>query len=629
MRLPRQVSKQLAFVPLQDASGTIQLKLSGDDSVLEAMRSTPLESVISVRGTVQARADAVKNAKMRTGDVEVHVTDWQLLNAAEAALPFYPTQCHDTNLPKESLRARYRYLDLRRVALAENIRRRSRVAHAARCFLHSRYFTEIETPVLLRSTPEGAREFLSPTRVPQGTPPSFYALQQSPQQPKQLLMASGVTDRYFQFAKCFRDEDGRKDRQPEFTQIDVEMSFVAGADAAPWRIGGAEVRDTVEGLVHAMWDAAEMQERLPHSFPVYTYTQVMSTYGSDKPDLRFGLSIAEAARDLEAEQALDLLVLPHTTLADGSTLKLSAREISALLQRKDGTRSEIEHFKAHRNDPDALASLLLQKSRHVASVQPTVAQLRELLAPYLDAANLFAPHEPDAKLPRTIRCDVFVARRNLPVHGSSTEMGDLRLRIAETLAARYRAVYSAVPHIMWVTEFPLFTRADQEKQELVQGRWSSSHHPFTAPAAQDVPRLLDALRSAPPDATAIASIHGQHYDLVLNGMEIAGGSVRIHDPALQEAIFRSVLDLSDEETHRFAHLLHALKCGAPPHAGIAIGFDRFMAILCGTSSIRDVIAFPKSSSGADPLFASPAPLEEGPANEMTGQLAAYGLKRAT
>ena len=623
---PRKISRQLAFVPLQDASGTVQLVLH-DPALVDAFAQVPVESVVSVQGAVQARAEGAVNPAMRTGAVEVRVESWTLLNAATPTLPFYATQCREpASLPKESLRAKHRYLDLRRSSLSENIRRRSRVAHAARCFLHDHAFTEIETPILLRSTPEGAREFLVPTRS--APEPQFYALQQSPQQPKQLLMVSGVTDRYFQFAKCFRDEDGRKDRQPEFTQLDMEMSFVCGhGDQPAWPLGGTEIRDVTEGLVRSMWTAAAQPYALPNPFPIMSYEHAMTTYGSDKPDTRFGLRIANLIPTCTSH-ALDILVLPQY-----ESCKLSGRAKEALLLDQHGHRCAIEHFKAHRSAPDKLAHLLLTKSRHVhdvmhsgklgpadraldvSSLTHTLQDvLRDATAFRCDGASAHAHGDSDD------RCDVYLATRSLPIDGGSTPMGDLRLRIADALPIR-----SAEPAVLWITQFPLFTRADADKAEAARGRWSSSHHPFTAPLASDVQRLYESVACrAPADRDAIlAQIHGQHYDLVLNGAEIGGGSVRVHDPALQRMIFRDILELTDDEVGRFSHLLHALESGAPPHAGIALGFDRFMAILCDTLSIRDVMAFPKTGSGTDPLFSSPAALD---APEQRAQLAAYSLQ---
>lgn len=428
--------------------------------------------------------------------------------------------------------------------------------------------------MLLRSTPEGAREFLVPTRGTPNTPPAFYALQQSPQQPKQLLMVSGVTDRYYQFSKCFRDEDGRKDRQPEFTQIDMEMSFVSGAEpstTSAWRIGGTEVRDTVEGMVRAMWASARRADTLPSgAFPVLSYEHVMAKYGADKPDLRFGLHITNLGPALRSSpiQALDVLICPQYTHPKGS-VKVTGRQMAPLLLNKEGAGSSIEHFKAELDKPDVLADLLVRKSRHVAAVQKDASTLADVLRTAMNDACL--GETTDSDLVATGKCDVFLAQRTLPAHGGSTELGDLRLRLAELLSTQYPTMISTAPRILWVTEFPLFTRSDEDKKEAAHGRWSSSHHPFTAPAAEDVPQLTEALASPTPDPAVVAGIRGQHYDLVLNGSEIGGGSVRIHDPQLQEAVLRRVLELSKEEVQRFAHLLHALHSGAPPHAGIALG----------------------------------------------------------
>ena len=626
MLAPRRVSRHLVFIPLMDPSGIVQLKL---DDTLGDLGELPVESVVEIHGTVARRVAGAENPNMSTGDVEVNVDSWRLLNAADP-LPFYPTQCVDEqSLPNEALRARFRYLDLRRAGLGDAIRLRSRISHAARTFLHDNDVLEIETPMLLRSTPEGAREFLVPTRT-QGNEPQFYALQQSPQQPKQLLMASGVTDAYYQLARCFRDEDGRRDRQPEFTQLDIELSFVSGAgENVPqgthaWRIGGKEVRGLVEGLMHAMWNAAGKTQPLPERFRVMPYAHAMETYGSDKPDLRFGLEIRNLAPALRNDSpwALDVLVCPHHEF--DVPLRLSSKRTAQLLVNKDGSRSSIEHFKGNVDSPPA--DTILQKSRHVKRVLDGTAPMDgfyEALEEAVKAASVFGPGSP---APSASRCDIFISSRPREPEGGGTNMGHLRLSLAGALSELRPDVYDRRPHILWVTEFPLFTHADSEKNEMARGRWSSSHHPFTAPVAEDVSVLLRALDE--PDAAlrkeAIASIHGQHYDLVLDGQEIGGGSVRVHDPVLQERIFRDVLELNDDETQRFGHLLNALRCGAPPHAGIAIGFDRLMAILCERQSIRDVIAFPKSTSGTDPLFRSPAPFSDD-AHETNLHLAQYRI----
>lgn len=605
---PRRISRHLAFVPLQDVSGQVQL-VATEPGVVERLVSVPVESVVSVRGTVHTRK--APNPGMPTGAVEVSVHDLEVLNEA-APLPFYASNSHE--LPNDALRAKYRYLDLRREALARNLRKRSAVSHAARTFLVEHGFVDVETPVLLRSTPEGAREFLVPTRRT-SAPPQFYALQQSPQQPKQLLMVSGVTDRYFQFAKCFRDEDGRKDRQPEFTQIDLEMSFVRGwSDKPEWPLGGAEVRDVTEGLVRTMWDAAHPHgPALPTPFPILSYEHAMSVYGSDKPDTRFGLRVANLL--VSSRSVLDVLVVPHY---DGA--KLSAKQKESLLVDKSGTgRSPIEAFKG---TADKLADVMWAKSRHVQRAkhdcEATFDTFQHELSDALATANAFRGDAPYARLDSY---DVYVLHRPRHLDGGSTPLGDLRLRIADLLPIR-----DASPQVLWVTQFPLFTRADAEKAEAAHGRWSASHHPFTAPMAQDASRLEEAVSMPQPlRDTHLASIHGQHYDLVLNGAEIGGGSVRIHDPAMQRRVLEQVLELTPEECGRFAHLLSALESGAPPHAGIALGFDRFMAIVCDTPSIRDVIAFPKSGAGIDTLFNSPAPLD---ATE-SDQLATYRLQRQT
>ncbi|KAK0524131.1 aspartate--tRNA ligase msd1 [Tilletia horrida] len=665
----RRVSKTLSFHPLRDSTGIVQVvsrTSSASNEIGDELASLPTESVVMVNGIVRKRPQDMQNAGMQTGAVEVELASYTLLNPASQDLPFQPADEH--NLPNDDLRARHRYLDLRRPALSKNLKLRSKVTHAARCFFIENSFTEVETPVLLRSTPEGAREYLVPTRLrsigasssQHTAAPQFYALQQSPQQPKQLLIASGAIDRYFQFARCFRDEDGRKDRQPEFTQIDVEMAFVSGGVASSstsaaaaaatrlsspssseWRIGGSEVREAAEGLVRRIWTAAERPPLPEGQFRVMTYADAMGRYGSDKPDLRFGLEIAEIgsafrARDTDLDDAefqpprtVEVLAY-HTPTGEAS---LSNKELEALLLGKDGKRTSIERFKVNLDSPHEAAALLLKKSRHVAEY---LSQLPDTPSSEVDTDFLSSRIKEVLQQPgKEGPAQLFVSSRANPAEGGSTQLGDLRLKLSAALQEKGVLQLAKEPHFVWITEFPLFTLADEDKDELADGRWSSSHHPFTAPAAEDLPSLRDIIkrgRLTAEDKQTLGAIRGQHYDLVLDGQEVGGGSVRIHDAILQEDVLRHILQLTDEEVARFSHLLNALKSGAPPHGGIALGFDRLMAILTNSKSIRDVIAFPKATSGVDPLFGSPAPLAEDDEGTALGAdeqrlLAMYGLQR--
>ncbi|KAI5833487.1 hypothetical protein K523DRAFT_232807 [Schizophyllum commune Tattone D] len=584
----RKAGKHVSFFPLKDSSGATQLVVNRNGPAAK-LSDVTVESVILVEGEVSLRPENQRRGG--TGDIDIVVSDFKVLNPVQEDLPFVPSDT--TNLA--NLRARYRYLDLRRTALSENIQKRSKVAHTARTVLEqegtfstplSAYdrsqhvslgFTEVETPVLLRSSPEGAREYLVPSRIARAEDerPVFYALQQSPQQPKQLLICSGAVDRYFQLAKCFRDEGGRKDRQPEFTQIDMEMAFVSwGPDEASlargWRIGGAEVRDTIERLVPAMWAAAEGTE-LPSAFPVMTYQEAMNRFGSDKPDTRFGLEISD--------------ITPYLPSAQREALERGGEILQALIVRGG-------EFTAASHAAQSGDERILIDEDNRASWHRTSSIL----------AGLPSPSDSACEVPSLQPGDhLWLARRTKLAQGGSTPLGKLRLQLSELAQQRGLTLPAHARNFLWITEFPLFTHADEDKEFLAHGRWSSSHHPFTAPMWGDVPKMYDG---------RINEVRGQHYDLVLNGVEIGGGSVRVHDAAMQDHIFTNILQLSPSEKAPFEHLLHALRCGAPPHGGIALGFDRIMSILCNTPSIRDVIAFPKTSGGTDLLFRSPAPVGE-------------------
>ncbi|KAJ7047588.1 tRNA synthetases class II-domain-containing protein [Mycena alexandri] len=598
----RKGGKLLSFFPLKDSLGTTQLVVNQPEDAPNqpSLSDVPVESSVLIEGTVLARPPSAKRSGP-TGDIDVRVDNFILLNPADANLPFLPSNFR--NVANEDLRARFRYLDLRRSALSANLRTRSKVAQAVRNILHEQDFTEVETPILLRSSPEGAREFLVPTRTPTaGDEPRFFALPQSPQQPKQLLICSGGVDKYFQIAKCFRDEDGRKDRQPEFTQIDLEMAYVSWGEqntsssrSNVWRIGGTEVRDVIETLMRKIWQDIEGIE-LAQKFKVMTFYEALKLYGSDKPDTRFGLKIVDATAWLTPEQRLAF------------DSRGEALECIPIRQSQEGPFVDLSRQCAF--DPPLERVVLTEENLSLWLSQSSAA----------GGASIERQEDHiNENLHLRLGDVVWLCRSPKVPRGGSSPLGQLRMQLCELAQAAGKLSLTTKPHFLWITEFPLFTRSDGDKEFLARGRWSSTHHPFTAPMWQDIEALYSGdvagvrlfftsrigIHFAPPH-----QVRGQHYDLVLNGVEIGGGSVRVHDADMQDHIFTNILQLSEQEKTPFSQLLHALRCGAPPHGGIALGFDRLMTILCKTQSIRDVIAFPKTSVGTDLLFKSPTAVSE-------------------
>lgn len=551
----------LIFIDLRDRDGITQITFDPADAatfkVAETLRS---EFVVRVAGSVQLRPAGTLNAKLATGSVEVPVSKLEVLARSETP-PFVVSSDDDVD---ENVRLKYRYLDLRRPRMQNNLTTRHRMVKAMRDYFDAHEFIEVETPILIKSTPEGARDYLVPSRVHPG---SFYALPQSPQILKQILMIGGI-GRYMQIARCFRDEDPRADRQPEFTQIDVEMSFVTEAD----------VMAMMEGCVRDVWLRA-----LDHTIgeiPQFTFHEAMRRYGSDKPDLRFGLELVDVA---ELFRGSDFKLFHELAETPGNRVIALRYPGAASLSRRDwDALTEV----AKSFGAKGLAYITLAAE---GAKGPIVKFLGDSTIAALRAETM--AEDGDAIL--------FIGER---AREASELAGKIRLELGERLNLRDAAKFS----FCWVRGFPLFER-DADTGEI-----TFSHHPFTAPAPGQ-----EALFDSDP-----LGVTAQHYDLVLNGYELGSGSIRNHNPEFQRKVFQR-LGLSDEQIDdRFGFFLEALRFGAPPHGGMALGIDRLVMLACGETSIRDVIAFPKNQTARDVMMDAPSTVPEVALRDLNLQLRA-------
>ena len=547
------------FIDIRDREGRTQAVFDPSDlpaELFETASRLHSESVISVTGKVRVRPDGTKNEKIDTGLVEVVAEQLEVLNHADV-LPFSIDDPEVAAKVNEELRLKYRYLDLRRPEMIHNMRLRSRVATATRVFMEDQGFLEIETPTLFKSTPEGAREFLVPSRLHPG---QFYALPQSPQQYKQILMVAGV-EKYFQLARCYRDEDLRADRQPEFTQIDIEMSFIDRED----------IYALIEGLLARVWKTA-LDIDIPTPFPRVVFEDVMNRWGIDKPDTRFDMELVDMTDDFASSE---FKVFSGTVAKGGVVKALNAKGFACVTQGQMETMTDY----AKSFGAKGLAYIKVENGEWKSPIvkffsDAEKAALQEKLAIEEGDLILFAADE------WLNACEI---------------LGKIRLYCAEKLTEMGKMSIPADQYnFLWVIEFPLLM-FDKEMD-----RWFSSHHPFTSPVEEDIPKL-----QSDPKA-----VRGQHYDIVVNGVELGGGSIRIHQRELQKTIFEDVLKIpADVAQERFGYMLEAFRFGAPPHGGIALGFDRLIAMLCGAESIREVIAFPKTAKGADLMSDAPSSAE--------------------
>lgn len=549
----------LIFVDVRDREGVVQVVFNPDFSkealaIAERIRS---EYVVEIKGTVTKRDEETVNPKIKTGQVEVQASEITIINKSETP----PFSINDENLNvDENIRLKYRYLDLRREQFAQTFKLRHRTTQAIRRYLDDSGFYDIETPVLTKSTPEGARDYLVPSRVHEG---EFYALPQSPQLFKQLLMMSGF-DKYYQIVKCFRDEDLRADRQPEFTQVDIEMSFVEQEDVI--QLGEQMLKSVMKDVKGISIEEA---------FPRMTYAEAMERYGSDKPDTRFGMELIDVS---ELGQVMDFKVFKGAVESGG--------QVKAIVV-EDGAD------KYTRKDIDGLTEFVnIYGAKGLAWVKVIEDGLNGPIARFFDETHV----EKLQSLTQAKAGDLvlFVADSKDVVAQS---LGALRVKLAKELNLLDPNQFN----FLWVTDWPLLEYDDESH------RYVAAHHPFTSPKPED----LDRLESAPE------TVQAQAYDIVLNGFELGGGSIRIHDGEIQSKMFKALGFSEESAQEQFGFLLDAFKFGAPPHGGIALGLDRLVMLLTGASNLRDTIAFPKTASATDLLTDAPSEVSEKQLDELS------------
>jgi aspartyl-tRNA synthetase len=541
------------FIDLRDREGVTQVVFRPEEypEVAQTAHKLRSEDVIQITGKVTARPAGAENLKLATGEIEVTASELKILNKAD--VPPFPLDDPKVN---EDLRLEYRYLDLRTARMQQNLKLRHRIVKATRDFLDEQGFLEIETPILSNPTPEGARDFLVPSRL---TPGSFYALPQAPQQYKQLLQVAGL-EKYFQIARCFRDEDLRADRQPEFTQIDVEASFVTEAD----------LQALIEGLLVRVFKEAKGID-IPAPFPRLTYLDAMNRYGSDKPDTRFGVELDDLG-GIFAESQFKVF---RSVMDGGGVIKaLNAKGAAELLSKEQ--LKKWEEWVKTECGAKGLAYIKWSKGGEWES--PIV--------------KFFSDTEKAALAERMgfVEGDVlfFGADKWLAV---CETLGRVRLRVADLLKL---TADSAALNFLWVVDFPLLAFSAEDN------KWVAMHHPFTRPRAEDMAHM---------EAGDYGKVRAVAYDVVLNGVELGGGSIRIHERDLQAKMFEALGVNAEEQQVKFGHLLRAFSFGAPPHGGIALGLDRFVMLAAGADSIRDVIAFPKNNRGTDLMTHSPVEID--------------------